>query len=433
MTGRTYKQICKEERISIETDLNIPGIMLKTVAEHIDRDTKSVRYEVTHHCILRIRANQRNKCGLQKLCTKVRLCDDCVTGHCRECHHDNCNEICPDFTERPVCLRLQRWPYVCNGCADLSVCKLPKLFYYASEAERDHRHSVSDWKTGPRTSEIDMAGIIKAFQEGTAKGLSVDVIIAVYHLSISVATAYRYIDDHLIPGVKNIDLKRKSRYSARDTGKAKIVPKNHDWLEGRKYTDYLDRISADPNINVWQMDTVIGKHGSEEKCILTLLYTRTNLQLYFLLDACTAANVVRVFDAIKDSLGIELFQKTFPVILTDNGSEFSDPLRIETDPQTGEKLISVYFCDPRRSDQKAKCEKNHEELRELIPSGLSMNSLSKHDINQASNMINNYPRSSLNYLSPYEASLIFLNEKVLQLNRLTHLSNDQVKLAPILR
>ena len=128
-----------------------------------------------------------------------------------------------------------------------------------------------------------------------------------------------------------------------------------------------------------------------------------------------------------------ILQKTFPVILTDNGSEFSDPLRIETDPQTGEKLISVYFCDPRRSDQKAKCEKNHEELRELIPSGLSMNSLSKHDINQASNMINNYPRSSLNYLSPYEASLIFLNEKVLQLNRLTHLSNDQVKLAPILR
>jgi hypothetical protein len=32
----------------------------------------------------------------------------------------------------------------------------------------------------------------------------------------------------------------------------------------------------------------------------------------------------------------ELFH---PVILTDNGSEFSDPLRIETDPQTGEKLI----------------------------------------------------------------------------------------------
>jgi hypothetical protein len=61
--------------------------------------------------------------------------------------------------------------------------------------------------------------------------MSVDVIIAVYHLSISVATAYRYIDDHLIPGVKNIDLKRKSRYSARDTGKAKIVPKNHDCLK----------------------------------------------------------------------------------------------------------------------------------------------------------------------------------------------------------
>jgi Transposase and inactivated derivatives, IS30 family len=277
-----------------------------------------------------------------------------------------------------------------------------------------------------------MAAIIRAFQKGIQNGLSVDVIIKEYGLNISTATAYRYIDAHLIPAVKNIDLKRKTRYSPRSSSKPKIIPKNPDFLNGRRLTDFNDRMERDPSVNVWQMDTVIGKKGSEEKCLLTLLYTRTNLQLYFLLDSKTSENVVKVFDKIKDFLGPDLFKETFTVIKTDNGTEFSEPLLIETDPQTGEQLINIYFCEPRRSDQKGKCEKNHEQLREIIPPGLSMYTLSTHDINYASNMINNYPRRLFHYKSPLELSVLFLNEKVLQLNRLTSLRLDQVKLTPIL-
>jgi hypothetical protein len=61
-----------------------------------------------------------------------------------------------------------------------------------------------------------------------------------------------------------------------------------------------------------------------------------------------------------------------------------------------------------------------------------MYTLSTHDINYASNMINNYPRRLFHYKSPLELSVLFLNEKVLQLNRLTSLRLDQVKLSPIL-
>jgi hypothetical protein len=55
-----------------------------------------------------------------------------------------------------------------------------------------------------------MAEIINAFQEDINQGFSVDVIIAVYHPNISIATAYRYISNHLIPGIKNIDLKERA-------------------------------------------------------------------------------------------------------------------------------------------------------------------------------------------------------------------------------
>ena len=41
--------------------------------------------------------------------------------------------------------------------------------------------------------------------------------------------------------------------------------------------------------------------------------------------------VEEVFKGIKKAIGIELFKKIFEVILTDNGSEFFNPISIEKD------------------------------------------------------------------------------------------------------
>ena len=433
MTGRTYKQLNIDDRKIIENDLNTPNIKLKIVASHLNRDPKCIRYEVSKRRVLKVRSNQRNKCGLQKICDKTRLCPDCISGKCKFCTHDSCNQICSSFIGEPVCPRIARWPYVCNGCKELSECKLPKYFYYADAAERNHLHAVSDWKEGPRLNDKDMSRVIKAFQEDIPKKIGIDVIIKTHDLPISVATGYRYIDNHDIPNIMNGDLKRKTRYKTRNGSTTKIVHNNPDWLEGRRFNDYVEMILENPSINVWQMDTIIGKRGKEEKCVLSLLYTKTNLQLFFLLDKCDSIHVNRLFDYIKTQLGDELFKEIFPVILTDNGSEFHEPLQIETSFITGEKLINIYYCEPRRCDQKGKCEKNHEHFRELVPKGVSMNPLSKHDINYVSNMVNNYPRKSLGYKTPYELSLLFLNEKVLGLNNLKALPINQVKLTPIIK
>lgn len=180
------------------------------------------------------------------------------------------------------------------------------------------------------------------------------------------------------------------------------------------------------------MDTIIGKKESDEKCVLSLLHRRSNLQLYVLLRNKSIFEVTYLFDTIKTFLGIELFRETFTIILTDNGAEFHDPLSLETDPETGEKLISIYFARPRRFDDKGKCEKNHEHFREKIPKGYSMNRLTKHDINFVSNQVNKYVRWKLNYHSPYSIAKLVLNEKVLELNRLHPISPKAVDLTPIL-
>lgn len=57
----------------------------------------------------------------------------------------------------------------------------------------------------------------------------------------------------------------------------------------------------------------------------------------------------------------------FGTVLTDRGPEFSDVAGMERDGR-----CSVYFADPMRSDQKGACEKNHIELRKIVPKGTSL-------------------------------------------------------------
>lgn len=47
----------------------------------------------------------------------------------------------------------------------------------------------------------------------------------------------------------------------------------------------------------------------------------------------------------------------FNVILTDNGTEFSNPSAIEINPENDETRCHVFFCHPYSSFEKGNCEK----------------------------------------------------------------------------
>ncbi|WP_147335258.1 hypothetical protein [Solobacterium moorei] len=180
-----------------------------------------------------------------------------------------------------------------------------------------------------------MKSIVEAFQNNIPKKQSIDTIIHTNDLNISASTAYRYIREHQIPGISNIDLKRQVRYTQRSSSRHHPISIDYDFLEGRKYEDFLAALeTAGPDVNVWEMDTIIGKKGSDEKCVLSLLHRRSNLQLYFLLRHKNMFEVTYLFDTIKSFLGIDLFKDTFTIILTDNGTEFHDPLSLETPQNT---------------------------------------------------------------------------------------------------
>lgn len=432
MSNSGYHHLFSEERKAIEADLNIPNITLKSIAIELNRSPKCIRYEITTHRYVRIRSNQHNKCGRQAICTVQRLCTHCVSGYCKGCTNDNCNELCEDFIETPVCKRTERFPFVCSGCPNIDQCRLPKYFYSAAKADSQALSDNTYWRVGPKKSAAEMEQVTSSISKGVKNGHSIEVIIAEDNLPISTSTAYRYIEKRYIGDIANIDLKRKVRYLVRKP-KIKQISMDYDYLDQRRFEDFTSiLLDLDSSVNIWEMDTVEGKKGENEKCVLSLLHRKSNLQLFFLMPCKNMLEVNKIFDAIKLVLGAELFKATFSVILTDNGSEFKDPLSIETMPGTGEKVISIYYCHPKRSEEKGKCEKNHEHFRECVPKGLSMNPLSKHDINHVSSMVNNYPRKQFGFKTPYQIASVFLNEKVFILNRLKSVPSKDVKLTPIL-
>lgn len=91
----------------------------------------------------------------------------------------------------------------------------------------------------------------------------------------------------------------------------------------------------------------------------------------------------------------------FPVILTDNGSEFKHVIEMET-TETMENRMQIFYCDPMASWQKPHIEKNHEFIRYVIPKGRSMGFLTNEKVIRLMNHINSVKRNALNGKSPYE-------------------------------
>ena len=134
-----------------------------------------------------------------------------------------------------------------------------------------------------------------------------------------------------------------------------------EFRQGRTYTDFEYAMKAKyTEDKVVEMDTVKG----------------VNVMLLFLMLDGKAESVKRVFDYLEAGLGIEVFRRLFPVILTDKGSEFKKVDELELTSDEDGFLVyrtSLFYCDPMASWQKGCIEKNHEFIRYAIPKKESLN------------------------------------------------------------
>ncbi len=115
-----HKHLTAADRFYIERQLN-SGSSFKDIARYLCKDPSAISKEVRSHrlsafypgrglflnaknfCIHRFHCQKKNVCG------KIILCDIKCTSY------PFCNQHCKEFVKER-CNRLERAPYVCNGC-----------------------------------------------------------------------------------------------------------------------------------------------------------------------------------------------------------------------------------------------------------------------------------------------------------------------------
>lgn len=204
-------------------------------------------------------------------------------------------------------------------------------------------------------------------------------------------TVYRYINAGIIR-TKRGDMPRSCMMRPR---KNKIDHKVDTQCRiGRTFNDFKLFCRNNPDTPVVEMDSVAGRIGG--KVLLTLQFNSCGFMMAFLRDANNSQTVIDIFNHLEKSLGETVFKKLFPVILTDNGSEFSNPTALEISPSTKKQRTQIFYCDPYASWQKGHVENNHLNLRKILSKGSSFDELTQQNIDLAVSHINSIARKSLN-------------------------------------
>lgn len=199
-----------------------------------------------------------------------------------------------------------------------------------------------------------------------------------------------------------------------------------DWLVwfSRSYIAFLYL----PFTPVIQIDCI--ESGKPFKtALLTIHFTDLRFMLGFLMPVKDSENVSKVFLQLQQMLSPEEYKAIFPVILTDRGTEFSNPLAIETHYETGELLTQVFFCDPQASNQKGHIEENHTLVRYVIPRSTNLTNYTQNNIDLLLSHLNSYGRALLG-TTPYHLFEIYYGKAILDKIKVKFIQPDQVYLKP---
>lgn len=407
-----HKHLTQDDRFVIESSLN-SSMSFKAIANILGKDCTTVSKEVRNHRHIKLYGSfgrPFNSCLNRFGCKRALLCDNetCKSKYCKNCKL--CNSVCSDFIEEK-CTRLAKPPYVCNGCHKWNGCSLKKVLYYASKAQKGYENLRSEARTGISVHEDEIQRLDRFLTPLIRNGQSIHHICSQNKdvIMCSERTIYNYVDLSLF-SARNIDLPRKVKYRPRKL-KKKTFKIEKNCRNGRTYDDFKTFLEKHPGIPVVQMDSVEGTKGG--KIMLTIHFTESSFMLAFIRDSNTARSVTSIFDHLYGLFGLDTFRKLFPVLLTDNGSEFSNPSAIEFD-SNGTRRTYVFYCDPSSPYQKPEVENNHELIRRIIPKGKCLNGFSQRDISLMMDHINSYGRRKLNDKSPHKSFSFFYGSDTLQ-------------------
>ena len=396
MEKNKHKHMTIEERIEIQVCLD-RGMTFKAIGSRIGKDQTTVSKEIKKHLVF-------------------------TPNETAVCRDQNGKEL-----SVPVCPKLLKAPFVCNPCEKKRYrCQYQKQKYIAKFAQKEYEELLVFAREGIPLNKEEFYAADRVITAGIQKGQHLYHILQSNELNVSKSAVYRHLQNGYL-SVSAVEFPRVVKFKPRRQKHIEYVPKVAK--VGRTYSDFL-MFTEKHEITSWvEMDTVIGSIGG--KVILTLHFTLCNFMVGLLLDSKSASEVSEKIISLKKSLeqnGI-CFGNVFPVILTDNGSEFANVLAIENDLH-GTKETHTFFCDPYKSCQKPRVEKNHTLFRDISPKGQSFDDFSQNTVSLIFSHVNSVKRKVLFGKTPYEMFSYTYGEKIVEILGVKSVPADEVVQSP---
>lgn len=204
-----------------------PTTISKEVRAHRLSDWyhKGTFYNAKNFCIHRYHCQKTNACG------KILLCGI----KCASC--PTCNQTCKDF-EKERCKRLDKAPYVCNGCTKkINHCTIAHKYYYNGRAaDRKYRELLISSRSGINMTKHKLHQKDQIISPLIEQGQSPYQILTNHpELDMSVRSMYTYIDKGLFTA-RNIGLKRQAKFKPRKCHKTQIT--DCSVFTDRTYSDF---------------------------------------------------------------------------------------------------------------------------------------------------------------------------------------------------
>lgn len=361
-----HKHLTIQERDEIQACLD-HGMGFKAIGQRISKDQTTVSKEVKRHIIF----------------PESRYL------HCDDQGKELPLESCPSLVKAP---------FVCNACTKRHQCRKRRQLYSARHAQKAYEQLLGESRSGIPLNKEQFYQNDRVISQGIKNGQHLYHIIQTNSLGVSKSTVYRHLKKGYL-SVISLDFPRVVKFKPRRNHREDYVPPA--LRAGRSHDDFLTYCLEHEVLRWAEMDTVVGRIGG--KVILTLDFTLCNFMIGLLLDNKTAAEASGKVLALKkrfSSCGLS-FADIFPLILTDNGGEFSDVHSLENNLD-GVKETELFFCDPNKAYQKPKVEKNHTLFRDIIPKGESFDHLSQDSVNLIFSHVNSVKRKSLHGKSSFE-------------------------------
>ena len=299
-----------------------------------------------------------------------------------------------------VCPQLLKAPFLCNGCEkkSRSNCPYRRQIYSAKNAQAEYEALLRESRSGIPLNREDFYHTESVISDAVRRGQHVYHAIQANNLPVSTATVYRHIHKQYY-SIGAIDLPRAVKFKPRKSNHPETIP--HQAKRGRTYSDYLDFIESNNTLPLSQLDTVIGRISG--KAIMTIHLVAQDFMFGLLLDNKTAAEVANKIQGLKACLSKLQFHfgDIIPLMLTDNGGEFSHISAFENDAE-GNPETRLFFCEPRSPQEKPHIEKNHTLFRDIVPGGTSFDSFTQDTVNTIFSHVNGVRRKKFNGRSAYE-------------------------------